>query len=438
MAVNVTKTKSIKTGYTMMSSPLTFTAADTLSADDTLTIVINNPQKSMQHVTFTVALVQVTVTPSVVITAYGKVTSTSAWVAIGSAITWTTVGNNGSITSTTPANYNYYKIEFVASSASQLSKVTLFEVKTANCYDIPANSGTLTISRATAGSVTVTSKDDDAAATSTVYRAGSTGQVVFGSTDGTTAISSSDWTISTTGVMAGIGNIASNGSVVLSGATSGGITITPIATGTAVTTIQNQNVSAATITLPSATCTLGGLGLNNAYTGTNTFTGGVILATQPTSYWAAGGAVALATSGTDVSCSNGGRWWVELNIPYNSTLTGIAYLIGSTGGTDSVVIQLLNSSGIQVATTRAPGGVAALVGTTATFQSVAFTTPYAAVAGKYYVCLQFNGTTAKFRTYPIPGSRFVANGTTGTWGTAANPTVGTTFVADKGPIICTY
>ena len=49
-------------------------------------------------------------------------------------------------------------------------------------------------------------------------------------------------------------------------------------------------------------------------------------------------------------------------------------------------------------------------------------------------------------TYPVvvgPGGAggvgaINANGTTGTWGTAANPSVGTTFVADKGPIMCTY
>lgn len=103
--------------------------------------------------------------------------------------------------------------------------------------------------------------------------AGNTPATVLGSTDGTTAISSSDWTVSTTGVMAGIGDIGSNGSLILSGATSGGITITPLATGTGVATIQNQNVATSTITLPSATCTLPGLGLANTWTANQTLTG---------------------------------------------------------------------------------------------------------------------------------------------------------------------
>jgi hypothetical protein len=65
--------------------------------------------------------------------------------------------------------------------------------------------------------------------------------------------------------------ITTSSPIALSGATSGGITIAPIATGTAVATIQNQNVAASTITLPSATCTLPGLQLSNAFTGANSF-----------------------------------------------------------------------------------------------------------------------------------------------------------------------
>lgn len=172
--------------------------------------------------------------------------------------------------------------------------------------------------------------------------------------------------------------------------------------------------------------------------GTLTVTGGVVVNSATPIIWAAGGATALATTGTDVACSNGGRWWVEVNIPYNVTLTGIAYLIGSVGGTDSVVVQLCNSTGVQVATSRAVGGAAAIVGTAANIQSVPFTATYSAVAGKYFAVLQFNGTTAKFRAYPIPGSKFIGNGTTGTWQTKADITPGTTFVADKAPICMTY
>ncbi len=440
MAVNVTKEKSIKLGATEVTGGFSFTASDTLSADDTLTLYIVNKQKYFQHQTFTIALAQVTVTPSVVITAYGRVTSTSTWTQIGTPITWTTSANNGSITSTTPANYNYLKVECVASSASQLSKITAFEVRTANCYDIPANSGTLTISRATSGTVTVTTKDDDANAAA-VYRAGGTGALTLGAATGTTAITSSDWAIDATGIATGMG--VYNSQTISSAANFTG-TLTTASTTKTTTDGDNVILDASTdlhaidVQINSASKfsadTLG----NVVAAGSVTATGGLVIATQPSIYWAAGGSVALATAGTDVACANGNRFWVEINIPYNSTITGLSYLIGSVGGTDSVVVQLCNSAGVQVATSRAVGGAAALVGTAANLQNVPFTAPYAAVAGRYFAVVQFNGTTAKFRAYPIPGSKFIANTAAGTWGTKADITPGTSFVADKGPIIQTY
>jgi hypothetical protein len=172
--------------------------------------------------------------------------------------------------------------------------------------------------------------------------------------------------------------------------------------------------------------------------GVTTVTGGIALPSASTHIWTTGGNVITATTGTDAACSDGARYWSEITIPYNVTLTGVAYLIGSVGGTDSVVVQLHNSSGVQVATSREVGGAADIVGTAANFQSVDFTETYAAVAGVYYISVQFNGTTAKFRTYAIPGSPWVAGTASGTWGTAANITPGTSFTADKGPICVTY
>ncbi len=88
----------------------------------------------------------------------------------------------------------------------------------------------------------------------------------------------------------------------LDGATSGGIKLLPIATGTALTTISNQNVAAATITLPSATCTLGGLGLANAWTGTNTHTGastfGTATATAGLAFGGGDDSTAILTTAT--------------------------------------------------------------------------------------------------------------------------------------------
>lgn len=170
-------------------------------------------------------------------------------------------------------------------------------------------------------------------------------------------------------------------------------------------------------------------------TGATTATGGLLLATQPTIYAAAGGMWQLATAGTDSACTNGVSYFVELNIPYNQTLTGLAYQVGSTGGTDSVIVVLYNSAGTVVANSALAG---ATVGTAAQIQSVAFTGTYAAVAGRYFASVTFNGVTAKFRTYPIPGSLFIAGSEAETFGTVTNITPGTTFTADKGPLCYVY
>lgn len=155
--------------------------------------------------------------------------------------------------------------------------------------------------------------------------------------------------------------------------------------------------------------------------------------------WATGGSVVLATAGNDTAPTDGPRWWTEVQIPYKIELTGINYLVGSVGGTDSVVVELFNSAGTVVARSIATDTEAAdLVETAANFQSVAFSTVYTADPGKYYISLQFNGIIARFRTYTIPGSPFVTDTSAGTFKTGASITIVTTFTANQGPIASVY
>jgi len=205
------RTATIKTGLTTISPALTLTTADGISENETVNIVISNPQKYMQFQTFTTSLTNISGSTSVTVTAYGKVLSNSAYVQIGSPVTITT-GAVATITATTPVNYNILKVEYVAGSGTQHSHIATFDVKTANAYDIPANSGTLTISRATSGAVVVTTKDDDANAV-TNYRAGGSGALTLGSVSGTAAILSSDWAIDATGIATNMGTI--NGLTIL-------------------------------------------------------------------------------------------------------------------------------------------------------------------------------------------------------------------------------
>ena len=147
----------------------------------------------------------------------------------------------------------------------------------------------------------------------------------------------------------------------------------------------------------------------------------------------------MATAGNDTAPTDGPRWWTEVQIPYKVELTGISYLIGSVGGTDSVVVDLYNSAGSVVARSIGTDTEAAdLVGTAANFQSVAFSSVYTADPGKYYISLQFNGTTARFRTYTIPGSKFITDTSAGTFKTSASLTLVTTFTANQGPIVMLY
>lgn len=158
-------------------------------------------------------------------------------------------------------------------------------------------------------------------------------------------------------------------------------------------------------------------------------------ATNSSIIWADGGAPTSATAGNDTAVTNGDRYWVSIQIPRPTLLTGISYLIGSVGGTDKAIAELHNNAGTLVATSALAG---VTVGTAANLQSLPFTATYTAQPGRYFVAMQFNGTTAKFRTYTIPGSPFITGTAAGTFGTSASITPGTTFTANIGPIVSTY
>ena len=148
------------------------------------------------------------------------------------------------------------------------------------------------------------------------------------------------------------------------------------------------------------------------------------------------GDVAYGSLGTSTTPVNGTIYWAEINIARLKGLTGIGILNAATVGTDAVIGALYNSAGTLVANT-------ALAGTTTAganvFQEVAFTSTYIADSGRYWVAIQFNGTTDRFRT--IAASTFVdvkTTSATGVFGTLTALTVPTTFTADKGPIAYLY
>lgn len=172
-------------------------------------------------------------------------------------------------------------------------------------------------------------------------------------------------------------------------------------------------------------------------TGPKQFSGGVAPAVALSApCWSGSIGALLATAGNDTACTNGGIFWAPIFVPCNCTITGIAYLIGSVGGTNSAIVALYKADGTLLANSALAG---VTVGTAANMQALDFVTPYAAIGpAVYYVAVQFNGTTAKFRTHTIPGLKFVTGTVAGTFGTLPSITPGTTYTANQGPIAVTY
>lgn len=146
-----------------------------------------------------------------------------------------------------------------------------------------------------------------------------------------------------------------------------------------------------------------------------------------------------ATSGTDTTPASGTQFVTSIQVGANSVITGIAYLIGSVGGTDRVYAALYDSTGALLAnSTLASSGT--VVGTAATVQALDFTSAYSAKGpATYYVGISMNGGTARLRTVPAQVHAGLRAGQVAqVHGTVAAITPPTTFTADKAPIVYTY
>lgn len=146
-----------------------------------------------------------------------------------------------------------------------------------------------------------------------------------------------------------------------------------------------------------------------------------------------------ATSGTDTTPANGTQFVTSIFLPWNMTLTGVSYLIGSVGGTDRAYVVLYDSSGAVLAnSTLASSGT--VVGTAANVQALPFTSTYEAKGGRrYFVGLSMNGNTARFRSVPAHTQAGLwAGQVEQTHATVAAITPPSTFTADKAPVIFLY
>jgi len=166
-------------------------------------------------------------------------------------------------------------------------------------------------------------------------------------------------------------------------------------------------------------------------------TGGTTPISQPTgvSNWQP----IAATSGTDTAFANGTQFVTSVFIPANMTITGVAFLIGSVGGTDKAYVVLYDSAGNPLANSVLTGG-GTTVGTAANIQAIDFTATYAAKGpGRFFIGISANGATAKLRTVPaFTQGGIWAGSVSQTHGTVAAITAPSTFTADKAPVAFVY
>ena len=149
-------------------------------------------------------------------------------------------------------------------------------------------------------------------------------------------------------------------------------------------------------------------------------------------------ATAMKNLGSTVSHATvaGTRYYQNFSLGVQTKITGLEVLVGATGGTDNWIVELHDSTGALVATSALAG---TLAGTANQFQRIAFTAPYTALAGTYYLALQSNGNTATYGAYVTPAQGAALNGSAGgVFGTSAAITPPTTWTQGLGPMMDLY
>jgi len=140
----------------------------------------------------------------------------------------------------------------------------------------------------------------------------------------------------------------------------------------------------------------------------------------------------INTNGTTLAATT--MYCTELDVQQSKNVTGLAALLGTTGGTDKHISVLYDATGNLLANSATAGTTA---GTASTYEHLDFTKKYYLVGpAKYYGCLQTNGTTATVRMLITSvQDGYTTKGVTGqTFGTIpATITVPTTFTTAVGP-----
>jgi hypothetical protein len=282
-----TKRGIIKEGYTSLSKPMAFTAADSIAGNggfhivtsDSLVVLVTNLQKYLQYQTITTTMGYHSGAHNVTVSAWGKATSTDSWHDIGTPVTWDATSENPVIiTGTTAKNFNYLRISYVASGATQNVHITALEVKTANVFPYAAMSITGRLTGT--GGVTITGAVSNINAASNyatnINTGTSDGALTLGGGSGTVAVNGTGWAITTAGVATlgtvngltianGVGRLVTT-STAATDSTAAGAKLSAVDQYVTVT----SGGATRTITLPVAASTTVGLTIEG-YVGSNGF-----------------------------------------------------------------------------------------------------------------------------------------------------------------------
>ncbi len=154
--------------------------------------------------------------------------------------------------------------------------------------------------------------------------------------------------------------------------------------------------------------------------------------TAPTVFNTGNALYPAVASGTDSTAVNTETYIAEIDIPVQTTLTGVQWM-GLSTSTGNVQFSLADSTGKVI--TGAQTASTATAGT-ANYQTAAFAATYLANPGKYFLLMQNSGSN-HYRTHLI-GVFGCAKKTGETYGTFTNVTAPTTFTTNLCPIAATY
>lgn len=237
-------------------------------------------------------------------------------------------------------------------------------------------------------------------------------------------------------------SVQNSDAVAITGGTIAGVTITgsTLTTGVFNGTVGATTPSTGSFTSLTASTTFNAtgaatLGSTLGVTGAITPTGGIVGAAGSvarTVFHSGDNGATTTTTGTDTTPSTTTTYIAEVYIEGNCTLTGVSFLSGSANA-GNIAVALANSAGVIVASS----GSVATAGTAA-YQQVPFTGTYAAIGpAKYFILLQNNNTSNRFRSHIL--GNFGASTKTGeTFATFTTVTAPTTFTTNVGPIADTY